>query len=107
MTYELIVLAFISARMFALLMIIGVLQRQLQYIGLNDDPEYIHTRRVMITLSLAVIISNVVPLTLDMILLFVPNLLNASGLVLIMSSNVAGDVLQALLIRRLYNHSKK
>ena len=102
----LIVLAFILVRIFALVLIMRVLQQQLKYIGLHDAAEYNETRRIMIGLSISIIFANLIPLSLDFILLFMPQLFTAAGLIAVMSSNVLGDVLQALLIRRLYAHSE-
>lgn len=101
-----IIFVLIACRVFALAIIARVLHQQLQYIGLHDAAEYNETRRIMIGLSISIIFANLVPLTLDVILLFVPSLFTMTGLVAVMSSNVLGDVLQALLIRRLYAHSE-
>lgn len=101
-----IISVLIACRLFALAIIARVLHQQLQFIGLHDAAEYNETRRVMIGLSISIIFANLVPLTLDFILLFVPELFTMGGLVAVMSSNVLGDVLQTLLIRRLYAHSE-
>lgn len=97
-----IILLLLLGRIRAISILARVLQRQMVHIKLQDDPEYIRTRRILFNFTVAALIANIIPMVLDITILIAPEVLTQTVLVLAISSNVVGDLFQAKLIDKLY-----
>ena len=102
---QMIFLALIVGRTAALFLIARVMHRQLRYITLADEVS--STRKTMLILTMTAVFANLIPLVADLILFLEPTLLRRDGLLIILSSNVIGDLVQAMLIWRLYSEAEE
>lgn len=100
----LLIITLVAMRLAAVFLIGRVIFRQLQFMGLHDAVEYTQTRKTMLALSICVLAANMVPLTLDLLMFILPELVTHRIILLTLSSNALGDLFQALLICKLYSN---
>ena len=98
-------IALILLRLAAIFILARVIRIQLKWINVRDTKEYTRTRRSMFGLTSLALLANFLPLILDIAIAMNPQYLTFSELLLVLSSNAVGDLLQAILICKLYKEN--